>query len=248
MTAREWLLLARAVQRWAAQEAVFGIVITHGTDTMEETAFCFNLVLKMDKPVVLTGAMRPATALSADGPLNLLNAVRVAVSEKSRSCGVLIAMNGLIGSARETAKTQTVAVETFSGRVYGLLGHVIGDRVEHLSRTDRPHTMQTEFSLEDAQAWLLQVDLILAHANDDGVLVRASAAAGSAGIVHAGAGNGSISAPVERDLMAAAGKGVLIVRASRAGAGPVTGGHDRWQKAGFIPARTLSPQKAAILL
>ena len=250
VTTRDWIVLARAVEKQAASPDVAGIVITHGTDTMEETAFFLNLVLKTEKSVVLTGAMRPATAISADGPLNLLNAVRVAANPDSCGRGVMIAMNGVIGSARDTSKTNTLAVDTFKGRDFGMLGFVVGDQIEFLTRTDRPHTVSSEFSIEDfgEDERVPRVDLVLAHANDDGVFVDASVAAGAGGIVYVGTGNGTVSRKAEESLVKAAQQGILVVRASRTGSGPVLDGQQRWQDAGFISSRTLNPPKSAILL
>ncbi len=138
-----WFKLALAVQNLADTPDVDGVVITHGTDTMEETAFFLNLVLKTDKPVILTGAMRPATALSADGPLNLFNAVSVAGAPESKGKGVLIVMNGLINGARDTTKTNTTAVQTFASRDFGAFGYVTGSEVEYFSESVKPHTLSS---------------------------------------------------------------------------------------------------------
>lgn len=245
-----WFDLARACQKACDDESVTGVVITHGTDTMEETAFFLNLVLKTQKPVVLTGAMRPSTALSADGPLNLLNAVRVAAAPESVGKGVLVCLNGIINSARDVTKTNTTAVETFKSFDFGMLGFVVGDEVSYFTQSTRPHTMQTEFSISDFsnRTDLPCVDIIYAHADDDARLVDAAVQTGALGIIHAGTGHGTISDKVQEALFAAAKKGVVIVRASRVVTGPVLNSLARWQDAGFIPARTFSAQKARILL
>lgn len=245
-----WLKLARAVQNACDREDIHGVVITHGTDTMEETAFFLNLVLNTKKPVVLTGSMRPATAISADGYLNLLNAVRVAASPLAHDRGVMIVMNGIINGARDTTKTNTLAVETFKAPEYGMMGYVVGDEIEFLTQSLKPHTDQTEFSLEAIEDYraIPRVDIVYAHADDDGVFVKAAWEAGAKGIVHAGTGHGSISYSVEAALCEVAKNGCVVVRASRVGTGAVLNGHQRWQDAGFIPSRTLSPQKSRILL
>ncbi len=201
-----WVKLARAVQTACDRDDIDGVVITHGTDTMEETAFFLNLVLKTDKPVVLTGAMRPATAISADGSLNIVNACRVASCPQAKGRGVMIVMNGAIGSARDTQKTHTLAPETFKGPEYGILGFVIGDEIEFLTASLKPHTNQTQFFIEDfdKKEALPRVDIITAHADDDAVFVDASLVAGAQGIVHAGTGHGSISYKVEAALFQAA--------------------------------------------
>lgn len=245
-----WLKLAQAVEKACDREDVDGVVITHGTDTMEETAFFLNLVLNTKKPVVLTGSMRPATAISADGYLNILNAVRVAASPLSYDRGVLIVMNGIINGARDTTKTNTLAVETFKALEYGMLGYVVGDEIEFLTQSLKPHTHQTEFSINTIDNFqsLPRVDIIYAHADDDGIFVKAAMEAGAKGIIHAGTGHGSISYAVEAALYEAAKNGCIVVRASRVVTGAVLNGHQRWQDAGFIPSRTLSAQKSRILL
>lgn len=250
VTWEAWMKLARAVEKACDRDDIDGVVITHGTDTMEETAFFLNLVLNTKKPVVLTGSMRPATAISADGYLNLLNAVRVAASPIAADRGVLIVMNGIINCARDTTKTNTLAVETFKAPEFGMLGFVVGDEIEFLSQSLKPHTYQTAFSLENLpdDGSMPRVDIVYAHADDNDVFVSAALNAGAKGIVHAGTGHGSISYAVEKGLYEAAKKGCIVIRASRVPTGPVLNGHARWQDAGFIPSRTLSPQKSRILL
>lgn len=250
ITSKIWIALAAQVEEACRRDDVAGVVVTHGTDTMEETAFFLNLVLKTAKPVVLTGAMRPATALSADGPINLLNAVRVAASPEALGKGVLIVMNGIIGGARDTTKTHTTAVDTFRGRDFGTFGYVIGGETAFFTASVRPHTLTSEFSLADFRedADLPRTALITAHAEEDVWTVQAALEAGVRGIVYAGCGHGTVSAAMETELVRAAADGIAVVRASRTGAGPVLDGLPRWQEAGFIPAGTLPPQKARILL
>lgn len=247
-----WVKLALAIEGVLADPDVAGAVVTHGTDTMEETAFFLNLVLKSRKPVVLTGAMRPATALSADGPLNLYNAVRVAACPDSQSRGVLIVMNGLILGARDTTKTNTLSVETFQGRDFGTFGYVTGPSIDYYvaPQSARRRTFESEFLPTDFKdpARPPKIFILYAHAGEDGTLIRAAVGAGAVGIVYAGTGHGSVSEAAERELLAARGRGIEVVRASRTGTGPVLEGKARWQEAGFIPAGTLSPQKARILL
>lgn len=253
MTSKVWMTLARAVQEALEREDVSGVVITHGTDTMEETAWFLNLVLKSDKPVVLTGAMRPATALSAEGPLNLLNAVRIAADAKARGRGVMIALNDVIVSARDATKTHPTNVATFRGPDLGMIGMIAGTHVEFIGRTEKPHTQETPFTLEALEAYvkahgaLPRVDIVYSHVDDDGVMVKAALAAGAAGIVHAGTGNGSIHEEALPALYEAAAAGVLVIRASRTGSGMTVEGLAEWQEAGFIPSGTLNPQKARVL-
>ena len=149
MTSEIWLKLARSVQSAVDRDDVDAVVITHGTDTMEETAYFLHLILKTQKPVVITGAMRPATALSADGILNLYNAFQVALDDQSEGLGVLMVLNNTIGSARFSTKTNTTNVATFSGLNTGELGAVIDNAVMYYNRSTRPHTMATPFSVHD---------------------------------------------------------------------------------------------------
>ena len=246
----DWLSLAQAVEAAALRDDVAGVVITHGTDTLEETAFFLNLISKTEKPVVLTGAMRPSTAISADGPLNLLNAVRVAASSKACGKGVLIVLNGAINGARDTTKTHTLAPETFTGRDFGRMGYVVGDEVEFFMQSTRPHTVKSEFSLADFvnSGSLPRVDIIYAHIGEDSAMLNASLASGAKGIVFAGTGHGSIPVQIEDQLFEASRSGVVVVRASRIGAGPVLNGKKKWQNAGIIPCGMLNAQKARILL
>jgi len=252
--AEVWLKLANAVEEALRREDVSGVVITHGTDTMEETAFFLNLVVKSEKPVVLTGAMRPATALSAEGPLNLLNAVRIAADPKAAGRGVLIALNDVIVSARDATKTHSTNVATFRGPDLGMLGMIAGTHIEWIARSEKPHGAATPFTLEALEARvaadgaLPRVDIVYSHVDDDGVMVRAAMAAGARAIVHAGTGNGSIHEKTEGALMEAAAHGVLVVRASRTPSGMTVEGLAEWQDAGFVPAGTLNPQKARVLV
>ena len=244
MTSEVWLKLANAVEEALRREDVSGVVITHGTDTMEETAFFLNLVVKSEKPVVLTGAMRPATALSAEGPLNLLNAVRIAADPKAAGRGVLIALNDVIVSARDATKTHPTNVATFRGPDLGMLGMIAGTHIEWIARSEKPHGAATPFTLEALEA---RVAADGALPRVDIVMGRATMAAGARAIVHAGTGYGSIHKKTVGSLMEAAAHGVLVVRASRTPSGMTVEGLAEWQDAGFVPAGTLNPQKARVL-
>ena len=147
MTNEVWLKLTRRVNQLLATEGVDGIVITHGTSTLEETAYFLNLVIKSDKPVILTGAMRPASAISADGPINILNAVCVACSPKSRGKGVLVVLNDQINGAREVTKCNTTHVETFQAPDFGLLGYVQDCQSYFYRESTRRHTLRSEFDV-----------------------------------------------------------------------------------------------------
>ena len=241
------LHLAQRCNELLAQEDVDGVVITHGTDTMEETAFFLNLTVKSDKPVVLVGAMRPATAVSADGPLNIINAVKTAVCAESAGQGVLVVMNDEIYGGRDVMKTNTANVATFKSPNGGALGCIVGGEVRYYYRSVRPHTLATEFAISNVTA-LPRVDIIYAHIGQDRVLVDAACAAGARGLVYAGSGMGSIHGAVEAALAEAVQSGVVVVRSSRTGSGRVSAGLARWQEQGFLYADNLNPQKARLLL
>ena len=245
MTSAIWVKLAKAIQALSADPQIDGFVITHGTDTMEETAYFLQLTLKTDKPVVLTGAMRPSTAISADGPLNLLNAVRVAACPAARGQGVLVCLNDRILSGRDAVKTDPCNAQTFDARDWGVLGLIAGEHIRFLRAPLARHTVRSEFSIPEK---FPRVDIITGHADDDGILIEAAVAAGARGIIYQGFGNGSIHGNAEGALMSAAGKGIAVVRSSRTWGGMVVEGLAKWQAAGFIPAGALPAQKARILL
>ncbi len=246
MTHEVWLKLAKRVNELLSKSDVDGIVITHGTDTLEETAYFLNLVVKSKKPVVLVGAMRPATAISADGPVNLLNAVRLAGSPKARGKGVLVGMNDQINGARDVTKTNTTHVETFKSWELGYIGYIQNGEPFFYRETTRKHTYMSEFDISKLTE-LPYVEILYGHVNGDANLVNALVASDVKGIVNAGMGHGSIF-PATRDaLSAVAKKGIPVVKSSRVGNGMVTRVADD-DKYGFIAGDTLNPQKARILL
>lgn len=244
-----WIKLALTINQLAINSDIDGFVVTHGTDTLEETAFFLHLTLKTAKPVVLTGSMRPATAISADGPLNLLNAVRLASSEDAYGKGVLVAMNGQIHSARDVSKTNTVAVDTFASPSSGPLGYIIGEQIDFLTQSIKPHTLTSEFRIleEDAAQAFPEVDIVLLHGDENVDRLKACINHGADGIILEATGNGSVPVELE-NVLNSLEKKTAIVRASRTGSGPVTQGLPNWQKMGLIPAGTLSAQKSRILL
>ena len=187
-----WLKLARRVNELAAMADVDGIVITHGTDTIEETGYFLNLVVKTKKPVVLTAAMRPSTALSADGPLNFYNAVAVAANKDAAGRGVLVVVNDWIHGASSLTKASTTAVQTFLSPLRGLVGVVAYGEAEFYRGPVGRNTLDSEFSLDGVTA-LPRVDIVMAHANMDGAMIDGAAAAGAKGIVIAGVGNGNMT-------------------------------------------------------
>ena len=246
MTEAVWLRLAARIEAALAAGAA-GVVVTHGTDTLEETAYFLHLVVKSEKPVVLTGAMRPATALSADGPLNLLDAVRLAASPEAHGQGALVVLNGEIHSARDVQKVHTIAVQAFASPDVGALGRMEEGSPHFRRRVLTRHTRESEFDLASVTA-LPYVPILYGHAGTDARLARAAIESGAAGVVHAGTGNGSIHEALLATLAAAAEKGIGVVRASRTGAGAVLFAESAYADAGFIDADTLPPAKARILL
>ncbi|MGF6722553.1 L-asparaginase [Paraburkholderia sp. GAS41] len=241
-----WTTLAQRVNTLLASDEIDGIVITHGTDTLEETAYLLHLTVKGTKPVVLTAAMRPASALSADGPLNLLNAVTVAASAAAHGQGVLVAFNNRIHCARDVVKTSTYAVDAFQSVEVGALGWVQDGRVEFQRKVVRPHTVDTEFVI--GSQWP-NVEIVTSYAGASRIGVDALVAAGVRGIVVAGTGNGSIHASLQQALADAVKQGVVVVRSSRVGSGHVMrNGAAPDDALGFITAGALNPYKARVLL
>ncbi|SFM18876.1 L-asparaginase [Rugamonas rubra] len=248
MSNEHWLTLAKRVNVLLAQSNVDGIVITHGTDTLEETAYFLDLVVKSKKPVVLVGAMRPSTALSADGPLNLYNAVLLAASADAVGKGVLVAMNDQIHAARDVSKTNTSTPDSFKTTELGMLGYIQGNKPYFYHVSSRKHTTDTEFDISNLQS-LPQVDIVYGYANMGPAALNAFIAAGAKGIIHAGVGDGSLAHKVVPSLSAARKQGTVIVRASRVGQGIVArNGEANDDELDFVAADTLNPQKARILL
>ena len=243
-----WLKLARRVNELAAQPDVAGIVITHGTDTIEETAYFLNLVVGSDKPVVLTAAMRPSTALSADGPLNFFNAVAVAANPGAAKRGVLVVVNDWIHGASSLTKTNTTAVQTFLSPLSGLIGTVAYGEIEFYRGPVGRHTTQSEFARAPVTA-LPRVDIIMAHENMDGSLIDAAVAAGAKGIVIAGVGNGNMTQAALAALGRHAKNGIVCVRSTRVATGQVGRNVEVDDDAnGFVASLALNPQKARVLL
>jgi L-asparaginase len=223
-----------------------GIVIGHGTATLEETAYFLNLTLKTPVPVVLVGAQRPSSALSSDAGMNLVNAIRVAASPEARGMGVLVVMNDEIHAAREVTKTSTLRLQTFRTPDFGVLGHADGDAVVFYRLPVRRRAPDTEFDIADLDV-LPRVDISYSYTGADGTAVRAFVAAGARGIVSAGFAPG-FSAPGEAEaLREAVSQGIVVVQSTRAGSGR-TFQRTRLKAGGLLIADNLNPQKARILL
>ncbi|MCA3182738.1 asparaginase [Cupriavidus sp. EM10] len=244
MTFGLWQTLAARVAYWCAQPDVAGIVITHGTDTLEETAMFLHLTQPCPVPVVITAAMRPATSLSADGPLNLLDAVRVAASADARGKGVLVVLNQQIHAGRDVTKAHTSAVDAFVSPATGPLGYV-QDAYIRFTRTPARRGIEL---LPVPSAWPA-VEIVVSHAQPGRVAVDALVSAGVKGMVVAATGNGSVHETLAAALADAAGAGVAVVRSSRTGAGHVSIPSRLAPRAGaFVSAGDLNPWKARVLL
>jgi L-asparaginase len=239
----DWKALAALCQQLVQDHPdLAGIVIGHGTATLEETAYFLNLTVKVSIPVVIVGAQRPSSGLSTDAGLNLVNAIRVAASPDARDMGVLVMLNDEIHAAREVTKTATMRLQTFRTPDFG----VHGDAVAFYRRPIRRHAPDTEFDAAAIEA-LPRVDISYSYAGGDGVAVTAFMAAGAKGIIAAGFAPGFCPPAEIEALTEAAAQGIVVVQSTRAGSGRVFRG-TKLRQAGFLIADNLNPQKARILL
>jgi len=242
------LTVAKRINELSPKSDVDGFVITHGTDTMEETAYFLNLVVKTEKPVVMVGSMRPSTAVSADGPLNLFNAVGVAIDPNSRGRGVLVVMNDWIHAAHSLTKTSTTAIQTFMSPLRGVVGVASYGKNDFYNTPVWKHTTKSEFDVAGVSK-LPRVDILFACADMSSDLIDASVANGAKGIVIAGVGNGNMNKASLEAAARAAKKGVLVVRSSRVATGSVGRNVEvNDDELGLIASDELNPQKARILL
>ncbi|QKF92386.1 MULTISPECIES: type II asparaginase [unclassified Campylobacter] len=243
-----WLKLANRVNELLSSGKADGVVITHGTDTMEETAYFLNLVVKSDKPIVMVGAMRNSTSLSADGPLNLFNAVNVAMSKDSVGKGVVVVMNDEIHAAREVTKMNTTSVDTFKSPNTGRIGTVFYGNVKYYMTPARKHTVNSAFDIAKIKE-LPRVDIIYSHSNDNPDFVNTAVKMGAKGIINAGMGNGNPFPSALEALGEAVKGGLVVVRDSRVGTGETTmNGEVDDTKYGFVTSDNLNVQKARVLL
>ncbi len=243
-----WLTLAKRINVLLASDDVDGIVITHGTDTMEETAYFLNLTVKSDKPVVLVGAMLPSTALSADGPRNLFNAVVTAAAKESKGMGVLCQMDAKILGAQSLTKTHTLDVATFQSPNDGALGYIHNGKVFYKHRPLKTHTTNSVFDVTHLDK-LPKVGIAYSYSNMDPDLVKPMLKNGYKGIIHAGLGNGNIHKDIFPLLIKAREKGIVVVRSTRVPFGPTTlDGEINDDEFKFVASQDLNPQKARVLL
>lgn len=210
MTEQIWLALAKRTQELLAREEVSGVVITHGTDTQEETAYFLHLTVRSPKPVVLTGAMHPSTDLGADGPRNLYNAVACAASPLAAGRGVMVLMDDQILSADDVTKVSTLGPGAFQNPSFGPLGRMLNGTPQFTRRSERRHTIRSEFDLSSIDS-LPRVEVVSSYAGATSLFIRAAVQAGARGIVIAGVGNGNLSAEMLNAASSAHREEVAIV-------------------------------------
>ena len=245
-TNKQLIELAKRVSQLVKQDDVDGVVITHGTDTLEETALFLNLVVRTDKPIVVVGSMRPSTAISADGALNLLDAVTTAASKSARGMGVLVTMNDEIQSGRDVTKRVNIKPSAFFSQ-WGPLGMVVEGKTYFFRAPVKRHGTTSEFDIESIDT-LPEVAIVYGYENMDPAAYKNAAEAGAKAIVHAGTGNGSVAGYAVDTLKDIRGKGVQIIRSSRVGDGFVLRNAEQPDdKYDWVVAHDLNPQKAKIL-
>lgn len=247
MTYADWRALLSVTRAQLEEDRADAVVITHGTNTLEETAYFLDLTVRSERPVVITGAMRPASGLSSDTDINLLNAVRVACASTSRGRGVLVALSDSIHSAREVTKVSTYELDAFQAPDRGPLGHIFadGEVVYHRQPADG-HAASLTFDVSERTA-LPRVDVVVSFLGSDGALIDAAVAAGAAGIVHAGTGGGRATPGEESALLRAIAEGVVVCRSTRAPTGRVMR-NPTLSKQGYVIAGDLNPWKSRVLL
>lgn len=238
--------LGKRVSALVKQADVDGIVVTHGTDTLEETAYFLSLVIRTNKPIVVVGSMRPGTALSADGALNLFNAVSVAASKDSGGKGVLVTMNDEINSGRDVAKLVNIKTEAFKSQ-WGPLGMVVEGNNYWFRAPVKRHTAQSEFNIDEFDA-LAPVEIVYGYGNVPTIAADAVGKSGIKALIHAGTGNGSVADRVVPALQSLRAKGIQVIRSSRVPAGFVLRNAEQPDdKYDWVVAHDLNPQKARIL-
>jgi glutamin-(asparagin-)ase len=240
------LMIGKRIAAVLADDQTDGVILTHGTDAIEETAYFLHLTLKSDKPVVVVGSMRPPSAMSSDASLNLYHAICVAAHPSSRGLGVLVVANDEIHTARDVSKTSSFKLEAFRSP-YGALGHVSEGVPRYYRKPARDHTLRTPWSIGQIEV-LPKVDIVYGYGALEADALHAIAARAK-GIVYAGTGNGNIAVQLIGPLREAAKRGVHVVRASRTGNGMVTrNGALPDDDYGWSVIDDQPPQKARILL
>ena len=242
-----WLTLSRRLNERLKDSSIDGAIITHGTDTLEETAYFLQLTVKSPKPMVLTGAMRPATAISADGPGNLWQSVQTALHKATPGKGVVVVMNGQILDARNVTKRNANALQAFEPANTGALGFFAGEEIHWLSQPLGRHTLNSEFAGIQLTS-LPYVPILYGYAGEDGQFIEPAIQAGAQGLVYAAPGNGSLSQKTEKALAYAAHHHIPVVLCSRCGNGAVIPILSESKERQLISGGSLLPQKARILL
>ncbi len=241
------LKLAKRVQKAVDDENIDGVLILHGSDTLEESAYFLHITVKTKKPIVYTASMRSGSALSSDGEMNIYNALSVAV-KAPKKMGVMVVLNDEIHCAREVTKTNTTSLNAFTSPNSGKIGFVNFGEVSFYTRSLRKHTYKSQLSIMDIKK-LPRVDIVYSHFEDMGTFIRASVDVGAKAIVYAGFGNGNIFHEALKALHEASKKGIIIARSSRVGSGIVSQKAEiDDEKYGFITTDNLNPQKARVLL
>ncbi len=240
------LQLGKRVSALVKEPGVDGVVVTHGTDTLEETSFFLNLVVHTDKPIVVVGSMRPGTAMSADGMLNLYNAVVLAGTPSARGKGVLVEMNDDILTGRDAAKRINIKTNAFAS-AWGPLGMVVENKVYWFRAPVKRHTMQSEFDI-DMLTTLPEVQIVYGSGNMAVEMYDAAVKAGAKAIINAGVGNGSVPNYAVDTLKKIRAGGVHVVRSSRVADGFVIRNSEQPDdQYDWVVAHDLNPQKAKIL-
>lgn len=248
ITTDNWLALAKKINTTLARDDVQGVVVTHGTDTMEETAYFLDLVVKSRKPVVLVGSMRGSQSASADGPANLLNAVTIAADPASQGRGVLVTLNDRILAARDVTKTNTFTLDTFQSPDFGSLGYVQASKPRFYRVANRKHTVDTEFDIANLSA-LPKVSIVYSYVGAEPSSIRDAVAGSAKGIVYAGTGNGSVPKAMQSAAVDASKAGIPFVRSARVNGGIVEhNGEHNDDEMGLVSSDSLNPQKARVLL
>jgi glutamin-(asparagin-)ase len=240
------LVIGKRVSELLKDDDVDGVILTHGTDTIEETAYFLHLTLKSVKPVVVVGAMRPPSAMSSDASLNLYSAIAVAIHPASRGRGTLVVANDEIHTARDVIKTNSFKLEAFQSP-YGALGYVVEGQPRYYRAPSRDHTVATQWSIDDLDV-LPKVDIVYGYGALDEEVIGA-VASDAKGLIYAGTGNGNVAERIVGSLVEATRKGLHVVRASRTGNGVVIrNGAQPDDDYGWLVIDDQAPQKARILL
>ena len=249
LTLKQWIGLANRINTMLAEDAdLAGVVVTSGTDTLEETAYFLDLTIRSDKPVVMVGSMRNPSALGYEGAANLLEGYRVAADPRSRGKGVLVVLNDEINSARDVTKTDAHRLDTFQSRSYGILGVVDADRIVYYRDVVKRHAMKSEFDVSKVED-LPRVDIVMTYQGAPGDVIKSLVEHGAKGIVIAAAGAGATSGTQEEGVRYAVDKGVFVVLTTRTGSGRIAARNPSSSSPRFqIQGEDLAPVKARILL